>query len=83
MSINQNTYSDKSNKDLPLKAETFIPHSGLMCVVDLLVEVGERMQLQLLLLTGIARLPGRMERWKRTFLLRWLLKLFQPETGIS
>ncbi len=41
MSLEQRLDSNGSNKDLPQKAEPYIPHSGLMCVVDHLIEVGE------------------------------------------
>jgi predicted hotdog family 3-hydroxylacyl-ACP dehydratase len=42
MSLDQSFDSTESNKDLPQKAEPYIPHSGLMCVVDHLIEVGEK-----------------------------------------
>lgn len=42
MFINQESGLDGSNKDLPQKAEPFIPHTGLMCVIDHLIEAGEK-----------------------------------------
>jgi len=41
MSLNQNFDSNGSNKNLPQKAEPYIPHSGFMCVVDHLIEAGD------------------------------------------
>jgi len=41
MSLEQRFDSTGSKKDLPQRAEPYIPHSGLMCVVDHLIEVGE------------------------------------------
>ncbi len=41
MSLEQSFDSTRSNKDLPQKAEPYIPHSGLMCVIDHLIEAGE------------------------------------------
>jgi predicted hotdog family 3-hydroxylacyl-ACP dehydratase len=41
MSLDQSFDSAGSNKDLPQKAEPYILHSGLMCVVDHLIEAGE------------------------------------------
>jgi predicted hotdog family 3-hydroxylacyl-ACP dehydratase len=41
MSLEQSFNSTSSNKNLPQKAEPYIPHSGLMCVVDHLIEAGE------------------------------------------
>ncbi len=41
MSLEQSFDSTRSSKDLPQKAEPYIPHSGLMCVVDHLIESGE------------------------------------------
>ena len=39
MSLDQSFDSAGSNKGLPQKAEPYIPHLGLMCVVDHLIEV--------------------------------------------
>ena len=42
MSIVQHSDSNESNKDLPQKAEPLIPHSKTMCVIDHLIETGEK-----------------------------------------
>ncbi len=41
MSLEQSFDSTRSNKDLPQKAEPYIPHSGIMCVINHLIEAGE------------------------------------------
>ncbi len=42
MTPEHNNDSNRSSNDLPQKAEPFIPHSRLMCVVDYLIEAGEK-----------------------------------------
>ena len=46
MSLEQSFDTSGSNKDLPQKAEPYIPHSGLMCVVDHLLKQVKRTLLQ-------------------------------------
>ncbi len=69
MSLKQNFDSTGSNKNLPQKAEPYIPHSELMCVVDHLIEVGEESAVAMAVVVHDSPFAGQNETVDETIFI--------------